>query len=335
MRIFLSYPRELKDQVGLVFQTLSRAGHDVYFDLGEQSGRPFRNRIHEELSASDLVIAFLCVSGMADGRFFQTELELAIRQSTHSRTVILPVLMDDEVALPAELQAFTWMRPRGDLALEILGRVSAIDADRKRAGEPTGKGPGRMVIIGLGAVLVVGGSAGILASTLRSLPPTMEPVTTEPGGRSGMGGVPPSPDGPPAVTPQPQDAGTTRPAPGGGGKKPAWVRSDAGAKKPIAGRTEDTAGPALAPASDWRPEVDRLIREGQLEAALDRLEKLQAEKLHPELLIKNAEVLLLLKQWRRAERDLIQARAMAGYSARLQGEVTRLEAIAAAQRRGE
>lgn len=134
MRIFLSYPSDVRTQVEEVAIRLRAAGHRVFFapeDL--PTGQSFDDRIWKAIRESDAFLCFLTPDFVTAGRYTLTELEIAKKRWPSPAGHVLPIrLREVQVeAIPAYLRAVTILEPKGNLAAEVIASVAGLKTRHK------------------------------------------------------------------------------------------------------------------------------------------------------------------------------------------------------------
>jgi hypothetical protein len=129
MRLFLSYPSEVRSQVEEVATRLRAAGHRVFFapeDL--PSGDSFDDRIRRAIRQSDAFLCFLTPEFVALGRYTLSELEIARRKWPSPTGHVLPVRVRELPieAVPSYLRAVTILEPKGNLAADVIAALAGL-----------------------------------------------------------------------------------------------------------------------------------------------------------------------------------------------------------------
>jgi hypothetical protein len=129
MRLFLSYPSEVRSQVEEVAIRLRAAGHRVFFAPGDlPSGDSFDDRIRRAIRQSDVFLCFLTPEFVTAGRYTLSELEIAKQKWPSPAGHVLPVRLQEVPieAVPAYLRAVTILDPRGNLAADVIAAISGV-----------------------------------------------------------------------------------------------------------------------------------------------------------------------------------------------------------------
>lgn len=135
MKIFLSYPRELRDLADRVRLALAADGNDVFFDRQQlAAGREFDNAIRRAIDKCDLIVFLVTPGSVAEGTYTRTELKFAESRWPHPKGRVLPVMVrpTDIESIPPYVRAVTIFSPEGDVAAEVAAEVAQISRDRFR-----------------------------------------------------------------------------------------------------------------------------------------------------------------------------------------------------------
>lgn len=99
--VFISYASEDKKRVEFIYQQLSNAGVDVWFDVqgGIQSGEKFRDKIIEGIDRTSIflpIISQKSAQGSSD-RHYRKEWDYANGKASNGELEIIPIWLDEEV----------------------------------------------------------------------------------------------------------------------------------------------------------------------------------------------------------------------------------------------
>jgi hypothetical protein len=142
--IFLSYAREDVDAARRVFQALSRANLDVWFD--ERSldpGDQFRDKILANISQCSIFIPLISNNTTKEGkRFFRLEWDEAQEQARYYPTeypFIQPIVVDQTTDqapyIPSRFKAANWIRlESGQLPDQFVLNAQKLIRDKRRGG---------------------------------------------------------------------------------------------------------------------------------------------------------------------------------------------------------
>jgi TIR domain-containing protein len=131
VRIFLSYAAERRKLAESIAQNLRGRSFKVFLDRTDlPAGQTYDRRIEQEIARADLFVFLLSPESVASGSYARSELELASRKWPDPHGRVLPVLVaptrPEEV--PAYLEAVTFSRPQGNVAVEVAVDVEAMCA---------------------------------------------------------------------------------------------------------------------------------------------------------------------------------------------------------------
>lgn len=132
MRIFLSYPSELKSKAEPIALTLRSRGHKVFFDRDDlPAGRSYDDQIQNAVEQSDVLVYLISPASVEKGRFTLTELEFARAAWRHPGDRVLPVMMEptDMSRIPAFLKGVTILEPLGNAPAEIAAAVAKMRSE--------------------------------------------------------------------------------------------------------------------------------------------------------------------------------------------------------------
>lgn len=124
MRIFLSYPSELKATAEPIAFSLRSRGHK---DL--PPGRSYDDQIEHAIKQSDILIFLIAPASVERGRYTLTEMEFARSAWSHPADRVLPVLVEptDLTKVPPFLKGVTILEPQGNGGSLVGGRTAAGD----------------------------------------------------------------------------------------------------------------------------------------------------------------------------------------------------------------
>lgn len=95
MKIFLSYPSEVRSEAEEIFFALEGAGYTVFFDRTDlDPAKDYHLAIQEHIQSSDLFIFLLTPGALRDGRYTVTELEVAKDTWRRPQSRVLTVELD-------------------------------------------------------------------------------------------------------------------------------------------------------------------------------------------------------------------------------------------------
>lgn len=129
MRIFLSYPSELKSTAEPIAFSLRSRGHKVFLDRDDlPAGQTYEDQIHDAIEASDLFVCLISPEAVDGGRFTLTELAWARKKWGTADEHVLPVMVKktDLSAVPNYLKSVTILEPMGNVAAEVTAAVNAL-----------------------------------------------------------------------------------------------------------------------------------------------------------------------------------------------------------------
>ena len=107
-RVFISYAHQDQPVADRLRQALTQRGIKVWNAEGIPPGDDFFQAVHEQISASDAVLAIITpASSKSD--WLERELAIAIsRQFNEGRPRIIPVVVDRSARLPFFLRDYQW-----------------------------------------------------------------------------------------------------------------------------------------------------------------------------------------------------------------------------------
>ncbi len=129
MKIFVSYPSELRDLAERLRLALEGEGHDVFTDRAElKEGEPFHAALREAIDDADAMVFVVTPHSVAPGSYALSELDLAERRWRAPGGRVLPVMAEPTPlsAIPAYLRQVTLLQPRGDLVAETVAAVARM-----------------------------------------------------------------------------------------------------------------------------------------------------------------------------------------------------------------
>jgi hypothetical protein len=132
MKIFISYASEDKDLAEKVHFALLGGKHETFFDKDSlPPGGSYRQRIAEEIDASDAMVFLISPDSIAEGSYSRTELKRARKLWPHPRGRVLPVMARkvEWSDVPNYLGAVTVLEPEGDTPTEVVMAISNFIVD--------------------------------------------------------------------------------------------------------------------------------------------------------------------------------------------------------------
>ena len=127
--IFISYAREYKAKAEEIAYTLRTRDYTVFFDLTNlQPGQGYDDKLRSGVQGCDVFIFLISPESVKSGSYALTELSFAESKWPNPIGRILPV----EVAptrmehVPRYLSVVQFLRPRGNLAAEVLNEVERM-----------------------------------------------------------------------------------------------------------------------------------------------------------------------------------------------------------------
>ena len=129
LHIFLSYAAEQGNLAEQIYQRLKNLGHRVFFDRTALSpGREYDAAILKEVRSSDLFVFLISPHSVREGAYALTELRYAQDTWKDPQGRVLPVMVvkTDFSLIPAYLTAITIFRPEGNIAAEVVAKVTDL-----------------------------------------------------------------------------------------------------------------------------------------------------------------------------------------------------------------
>lgn len=134
MRLFITYARDDVARVSELARILAAGGHAVWFDSQLLPGQDWAKALGDEIERCDALVYALTKQAAAS-EWCEWELATAVRL----RKAIVPVLLEDDVAIPAALRTLQFADFRlGPAAIETakligaLGSMQKVPANRAR-----------------------------------------------------------------------------------------------------------------------------------------------------------------------------------------------------------
>lgn len=161
MKIFLSYPSEIRPVAEPIAFSLRSRGHSVFFDRDDlPAGKSYDDQIQKAVEQSDIMVYLIAPASVEKGRYTLTEVEFARHAWRYPADRVLPVMIEptDISKIPTFLKGVTILEPQGNISAEVGAAV-----DRMRDGGVGLKEAGR-------AALLCGGIAASLLLMMSWLP---------------------------------------------------------------------------------------------------------------------------------------------------------------------
>jgi hypothetical protein len=136
VQLFLSFASPERKLATDLAVHLCAVGHQVFFDEHSlRAGRDYKARIRTEVEACDVFVFLISRASLASRRYTLTELEYRRAARPQTQGNLLPVMVEDVLAadLPAYLRTVTILRPRGDIATEVIDELKALQSDLPQA----------------------------------------------------------------------------------------------------------------------------------------------------------------------------------------------------------
>ena len=129
MRVFVSYPKELRGVAEDIAVKLTEAGQEPFFDRDKlPAGEEYTLAIRDAIRRSHLMV-FLVAPETVDPRSYTlTELGYAEERWKRARRHVLPVIVAPipESAIPSYLTGVTRLEPKGNLVAETVAAVDRL-----------------------------------------------------------------------------------------------------------------------------------------------------------------------------------------------------------------
>jgi hypothetical protein len=129
-KIFLSYASEDFPVAEEIAQTLVIEGHEVFFDRRSlKASDNYGARIRNSINAADRFIFLISRNSLSPNSYTLTELEFAQSRWPSPVGSVIPVLMDDTVAIeqvPVYLRSVHILKPKGNAATEVAAAVHGL-----------------------------------------------------------------------------------------------------------------------------------------------------------------------------------------------------------------
>lgn len=129
MIVFVSYASEQQSVAVEIALALRGEGHEVFLDRSAlPEGDAYNARIREAIQSCDLIVFLLSPEAVSEGRYTLTELKFAEEKWPSPVGRVLPVAVrpTDKAAIPAYLGAVVILRPRGNVAAEVVAAVDRL-----------------------------------------------------------------------------------------------------------------------------------------------------------------------------------------------------------------
>jgi hypothetical protein len=126
MKIFVSYASEQHRLAERITIALRNARNFVYFFPSRStSGGEYDNTIRSAIAKSDVVIFLISPDSVETGNYALTELKFAEEKWPSPHSHVLPVIIQStpEHLIPEYLRV-SWLKPKGDIAAEVLAEIS-------------------------------------------------------------------------------------------------------------------------------------------------------------------------------------------------------------------
>ncbi len=141
MKVFLSYPSELKAMAEPIAVSLESRGHDVFFDRTDlPPGEQYEQQIETAIEQSDYFVFLISPSAVEEGRFTRTELKFVQQKWPVPSGRVLPVMAESTSFddIPAYLKSLTVFEAQGSLTAEVS---AAVDDALEKLGGAGGEDP--------------------------------------------------------------------------------------------------------------------------------------------------------------------------------------------------
>lgn len=99
MQIFISYAHASIQKVSKIVEVLTAGGHTACFDNQLLPGQDWKKELHEKITSCDAFVFAITNDALAS-EWCAWELSTAV----HLEKVIIPILLEPEVSIPAELK---------------------------------------------------------------------------------------------------------------------------------------------------------------------------------------------------------------------------------------
>lgn len=129
MKLFLSYPSELRDLAERLRLALEAERHEVFTDRAElRAGEAYHEKLRSLIEHSDAAIFLITPRAVASGSYTLSELDIAQRRWRRPGGSVLPVMVQPTPLqdIPEYLKAVTLLQPRGDLVADTVAAVARL-----------------------------------------------------------------------------------------------------------------------------------------------------------------------------------------------------------------
>jgi len=133
MNVFISYVSEQRAAAEEIALALRSEHHEVFFDRSElPEGDAYNERIREAIRGCDLIVFLVSPEAVSETRYTLTELKFAEESWPSPVGHVLPVMVrpTDKPTIPAYLRAVVLIRPRGNVAAEVVAVVDRLSKPR-------------------------------------------------------------------------------------------------------------------------------------------------------------------------------------------------------------
>lgn len=129
VKLFISYPSDLKDLAERLRLALEAEDHEVFTDRAElKEGEPYHEALREAIARADAMVFLITPRAIRPGSYALTELDIAQRRWRTPGGHVLPVLAQPTPLedIPPYLRAVTLLQPKGDMVAETVAAVSRL-----------------------------------------------------------------------------------------------------------------------------------------------------------------------------------------------------------------
>ena len=133
MNVFISYASEQRAAAEEIALALRSEHHEVFFDRSDlPEGDAYNERIREAIRGCDLIVFLVSPEAVSETRYTLTELKFAEERWPSPVGHVLPVMVrpTDKPTIPAYLRAVVLIRPRGNVAAEVVAVVDRLSKPR-------------------------------------------------------------------------------------------------------------------------------------------------------------------------------------------------------------
>jgi hypothetical protein len=131
MRVFISYSRKDRIIAHRIRGSLAAAGYETFLDTRDlPPGEEFHSKIRDALGRSDYFIFLVSEHSTNAGSYAMTELSFAEATWPNPSGIVLPVLLNESVRLPAYLSSIGAVVPQGAVEAEVLALIERLSIEK-------------------------------------------------------------------------------------------------------------------------------------------------------------------------------------------------------------